>query len=76
MTRFNVSGNKALASTDGSIDEASANETTEILNRINARASLVDDLLSCANETRQVAVAFTIIIITIIIINRRKPKWK
>merc|ERR550517_1471282 len=66
-TRFNVSGNKALASTDGSIDEASANETTEILNGINARATLVEDLLSCANETsrRQVAVAFTIIRIRI-----------
>merc|ERR1719193_528216 len=66
-TKFNVSGNKALASADGSIDEASANETTEILNGINARATLVEDLLSCANETsgRQVAVAFTIIRIRI-----------
>merc|ERR1719500_35847 len=67
-TRFNVSGNKALASTDGSIDEASANETTEILNGINGRTTLVEDLLSCANETsggRQVAVAFTIIRIRI-----------
>ena len=66
-TKFNVSGNKAMASADGSIDEASANETTEILNRINARTTLVEDLLSCANETsgRQVAVAFTIIRIRI-----------
>ena len=67
-TKFNVSGNKAMASADGSIDEASANETTEILNGINARTTLVEDLLSCANETsggRQVAVAFTIIRIRI-----------
>merc|ERR1712013_49845 len=66
-TKFNITGNKALASADGSIDEASANETTEILNRINARSTLVEDLQSCANETsgRQVAVAFTIIRIRI-----------
>ena len=53
-----MSGNKAMASADGSIDEASANETTEILNGINGRTTLVEDLLSCANETsgRQVAV--------------------
>merc|ERR1711962_1877885 len=66
-TKFNITGNKALTSADGSIDEASANETTEILNRINARSTLVEDLQSCANETngRQVAVAFTIIRIRI-----------
>ena len=71
-TKFNITGNKALASADGSIDEASANETTEILNRINARSTLVEDLQSCANETngRQVAIVitiFTIIVITIVI---------
>merc|ERR1711962_843706 len=66
-TKFNITGNKALTSADGSIDEASANETTEILNRINARSTLVEALQSCANETngRQVAVAFTIIRIRI-----------
>ena len=76
-TKFNITGNKALTSADGSIDEASANETTEILNRINARSTLVEDLQSCANETngRQVAIVITIVIFIMInqIIRWRSP---
>ena len=53
---------QALAAADGTIDEAAANETTETLNRINNRATLVDDLKSCATESgRQISVSYTII---------------
>jgi len=64
--KFNTSATKALAAADGSIDEAAASETTETLNRINNRTTLVDDLKSCASESgRQISVSFTIIRIRI-----------
>merc|ERR1712025_1299797 len=49
----------------GDLDEASANETTGILNDISGRSSLEDDLKSCATGERQVSVTIVRIRITL-----------
>merc|ERR1712001_546788 len=52
-------------SASGDLDEASANETTGILNDINGRSSLEDDLTSCATDRQGVTVSVTIVKIRI-----------
>merc|ERR1719376_1835614 len=63
-SNFNTSATKTATSAAGDLDEASANETTEILNDINGRSSLEDDLKSCATERQGVTVKITIITVT------------
>merc|ERR1711936_303209 len=58
---FNTSASKAASSANGDLDEAAANEATGILNDINGRSSLEDDLRSC------VTVSITIVKIRITI---------
>jgi hypothetical protein len=52
-------------SVDAKLDATAANETTETLNRISGRTTLVDDLKSCAVETdssgRQIVFSVTIV---------------
>merc|ERR1711936_1280278 len=62
---FNTSASKAASSANGDLDEAAANETTGILNDINGRSSLEDDLRSCATERQGVTVSVTIVKIRI-----------
>jgi len=64
---FNTSASKAASSANGDLDEAAANETTGILNDINGRSSLEDDLRSCATERQGVTVSITIVKIRITI---------
>merc|ERR1712212_1375237 len=65
-SNFNTSATKTATSAAGDLDEAAANETTGILNDINGRSTLEDDLKSCATETRQgVTVSVTIVRIRI-----------
>jgi len=65
--KFNQTASKALPSSDADVDEEATKETTGILDGINGRATLKDDLSSCGKETRmdengrQVTVSFTII---------------
>lgn len=64
--KFNTSATKTAMSAAGDLDEASANETTGILNDISGRSSLEDDLKSCATGERQgVTVSVTIVRIRI-----------
>jgi len=64
--KFNTSATKTAMSAAGDLDEASATETTGILNDISGRSTLEDDLKSCATETRQgVTVSVTIVRIRI-----------
>eukprot|EP00092_Neocalanus_flemingeri_P035400 GFUD01038515.1.p1 GENE.GFUD01038515.1~~GFUD01038515.1.p1 ORF type:complete len:597 (+),score=185.24 GFUD01038515.1:22-1812(+) len=60
---FNTSGSKAVASVDGDVDEKETNNTIDSLDKLNNRATLEDDLNSCAKEgSRQVVtVTFTIV---------------
>jgi len=64
---FNTSASKTASSANGDLDEAAANETTGILNDINGRSSLEDDLRSCATERQGVTVSITIVKIRITI---------
>merc|ERR1712088_1141965 len=59
--KFNTSATKTAMSASGDLDEASANETTGILNDINGRSSLEDDLTSCATDRQGVTVSVTIV---------------
>jgi len=65
--KFNQTASKALPDANADLDEKAANDTTAILDGINSRKSLTDDLKSCTKETRlnrdgrQVSVSFTII---------------
>merc|ERR1712032_1591901 len=52
----------------GDLDEAAANETTGILNDINGRSTLEDDLRSCATERQGASVSVTIVKIRITIL--------
>merc|ERR1712066_33242 len=63
--KFNTSATKTAMSASGDLDEASANETTGILNDINGRSSLEDDLTSCATDRQGVTVSVTIVKIRI-----------
>jgi len=64
--KFNTSATKTAMSAAGDLDEASATETTGILNDISGRSTLEDDLKSCATETRQgITVSVTIVRIRI-----------
>jgi len=64
---FNTSASKTASSANGDLDEVAANETTGILNDINGRSSLEDDLRSCATERQGVTVSITIVKIRITI---------
>merc|ERR1711934_176405 len=63
--KFNTSATKTAMSASGDLDEASANETTGILNDINGRSTLEDDLRSCATERQGVTVTIVKIRITL-----------
>jgi len=63
--KFNTSATKTAMSAAGDLDEASANETTGILNDISGRSTLEDDLKSCATERQGVTVSVTIVKIRI-----------
>merc|ERR1711936_3356 len=63
--KFNTTATETAMSASGDLDEASANETTGILNDINGRSSLEDDLTSCATDRQVVTVSVTIVKIRI-----------
>jgi len=66
-SNFNTSATKTATSAAGDLDEAAANETTGILNDINGRSTLEDDLRSCATERQGASVSVTIVKIRITI---------
>jgi len=63
--KFNTSATKTAMSAAGDLDEASATETTGILNDISGRSTLEDDLKSCATERQGVTVTIVKIRITL-----------